>query len=73
MKRIWGDGKHVRVVHPGSGCIFGRDQVMQSWEHIFKVGGYQIDVEEVQVHTIGNKCALVTCIEYVDSGPTTGK
>ena len=37
------------------------------------MGGYQIDVEEVKVHTVGSKSAFVTCVEYVDSGPTTGK
>jgi translation initiation factor 2A len=73
MRRVWGDGKHVRVIHPGAACIVGRDQVLKSWEHIFQVGGYKIDVEEVQVHAIGGKSAVVTCVEYVDSGPTVGK
>merc|ERR1712224_60816 len=67
MKRIWGQGNYVRVTHPGSGCIVGREQVLTSWEHILKLGAYKIEVDEVQVCAVGNKAAMVTCVEYVDS------
>jgi len=73
MRAIWGSGAHVRVTHPGSGCILGRNEVLSSWKHIFSVGGYKIDLDEVEVHVMGSESAMVTCVEYVDSGPTTGK
>ena len=27
MGKVWGFGDHVRVIHPGAGCIEGRDEV----------------------------------------------
>ena len=74
MARVWGQGDHCRVIHPGLGCIMGRDQVMISWKQIFTVGGYKIEVGDVEVHTLlGGRSAMVTCVEYVDSGSTKGK
>ena len=29
MRKAWGDGKHVRVIHPNSGCIVGKEQVSE--------------------------------------------
>jgi hypothetical protein len=29
MEQIVGEGEHVQVVHPGTGCIAGREQVSQ--------------------------------------------
>ena len=74
MARVWGSGAHCRVVHPGSGCILGREDVLTSWKHIFTVGGYKIDVRDVKVHALagGSQAAMVTCVEHVDSGATSG-
>ena len=47
-------------------------KVMMSWEHVLKLGKYGIEVEDVKVHASGS-FAMVTCVEYVNSGPTTGK
>ena len=27
MDKIWGTGDHIRIMHPGSECIYGRDDV----------------------------------------------
>ncbi|QDZ18445.1 UVR domain-containing protein [Chloropicon primus] len=74
MAQVWGHGDHCRVVHPGAGCIMGRDGVLTSWKHIFSVGGYDIKVDQVEIHSLaGGNSALVTCTESVDSGATMGK
>ena len=72
MRNIWGHGNHVRVIHPGAGCIIGRDQVLASWDHVFQVGGYQIELADVSLHFLQD-VAFVTCVELVDSGATVGK
>ena len=73
MRRVWAGGDHVRVTHPGSGCIVGRQQVIQSWEFVFQSSREMaIELADVEVH-VGGDMALVTCTELLDAGATVGR
>lgn len=76
MASLLGDGDHVQCIHPGSGCIAGRDAVLESWRLIFASapGGLAIDLADVRVHAPpGSALAFVTCVERVDAGDTGGR
>ena len=77
MEQVWGFGDHVQCIHPGTGCIAGREDVLNSWRHIFAPAaagapGLQIDVTDVRVR-ISDSMAFVTCTERVDAAETGGK
>lgn len=48
MRRVWGDGPTVKVIHPRSGCIVGRAAVMESWRIVLGVGPTVVRCIEVQ-------------------------
>lgn len=75
MAALVGDGDHVQVIHPGSGCVAGRDAVLESWRLIFQgaAGGLDIDVGDVRVHAPPGGVAVVTCVERLDAGDTKGR
>ena len=73
MKRILSGGDYVRVTHPGSGCIVGRQQVIQSWDYVFQSSrDMSIELADVEVH-VGGDMALVTCTELLEAGATVGR
>ena len=73
MRKVWGTGDHVRVIHPGSGAILGDAEVLKSWELIFSTSSsFSIDVEDVRVH-VSDSMAFVTCTEQVDAGASVGR
>jgi translation initiation factor 2A len=65
----------VQVVHPGSGCVAGRDAVLESWRLIFQGarGGLDIDLADVRVHAPPGGVAVVTCVERLNAGDTQGR
>lgn len=79
MAAVVGEGDHVQVIHPGCGCVAGRDAVLESWRLIFASapGGLAIDLADVRVHApaAGGEGALavVTCVERVDAGDSVGR
>jgi len=72
MKSLWSKGDHVKCIHPGAGCVSGREDVMASWEVVLRGITIDIKVLDVQVHSLGS-CAFVTCVEDVDAGESKGK
>lgn len=75
MASVIGEGDHVQCIHPGSGCVAGRDAVLESWRLIFSgaPGGLSIDLADVRVHAPPGGLAVVTCVERVDAGDTAGR
>lgn len=80
MAAVVGEGDHVQCIHPGSGCVAGRDAVLESWRLIFASapGGLSIDLADVRVHAPAcggpdGGLAVVTCVERVDAGDSAGR
>lgn len=72
MKNVWSKGDHIKCIHPGAGCVSGREDVMASWDVVLRGIMIDINVLDVQVHSLGS-CAFVTCIEDVDAGESKGR
>ncbi|GLC40838.1 hypothetical protein PLESTB_000017100 [Pleodorina starrii] len=75
MERIVGEGEHVQVVHPGSGCIAGRAQVMDSWRAIMRnvrPGAFKVKLEDVRVFA-REDMGFVTCVEIIDADDSSGR
>ena len=76
MRMIWSKGNNVHCIHPGAGCIFDYDIVMESWELTLGTEldlPLQIELQIVEVYIKGN-LGFVTCLELVrTSGNNRGK
>lgn len=72
MAAAWGAGEHVQCVHPGAGCIAGREAVLQSWRVILGAGRVRVALEDVRV-AAGEEQAFVTCVEVVEADESTGR
>ena len=74
MAAAWGAGDHVQVIHPGGGCIAGRDAVLESWGIVTGGAGLDIGLRDVRVLAPpGSPVAVVTCLELVDVGDARGR
>lgn len=74
MAAAWGDGDHVQVIHPGGGCIAGREAVLESWAIVTGGVGLDISLRDVRVLAPpGSPVAVVTCLELVDAGDAVGR
>eukprot|EP00878_Enallax_costatus_P010002 GHUV01010440.1.p1 GENE.GHUV01010440.1~~GHUV01010440.1.p1 ORF type:complete len:214 (+),score=29.90 GHUV01010440.1:172-813(+) len=76
MPRVWGQGDHVQVVHPGAACIAGRDLVLESWASILRgirPGAFKIELEDVRVFALSETQGLVTCVEVMDADDSRGR
>lgn len=63
MQTLWSDQHEVTVYHPGWPGIMGREEVMESWYRILRVGRPP-KVQAVEPNVILNgKTAMVTCTE----------
>ena len=61
---IWSKGNNVHCIHPGDGCIFDYDIVMESWE--LNLGReldlpLQIELQILEVYIKGN-LGFVKCL-----------
>ena len=74
MAAAWGHGDHVQVIHPGGGCIAGREAVLESWAIVTAGVGLDIGLRDVRVLAPpGSPVAVVTCLELVDVGDARGR
>ncbi|PNH08063.1 Eukaryotic translation initiation factor 2A [Tetrabaena socialis] len=75
MDKIIGEGEHVQIVHPGAGCIAGREQVMESWRTVLRgvrPGAFKVKLEDVRVYA-REDAGFVTCVEVIDADDSTGR
>ncbi|GFR49368.1 hypothetical protein Agub_g11394 [Astrephomene gubernaculifera] len=75
MAKVLGEGEQVQVVHPGSSCIAGREQVLASWGAVLRhvrPGAFKLVLEDVRVHARGDM-GFVTCVEVVDADDSRGR
>jgi hypothetical protein len=76
MARVWADGDHVQVVHPGAPPIAGRAAVDASWRAILsgvRPGAFRISAEDVRVVIAGDDVGVVTCVEVVEADDGRGR
>jgi len=64
MADIWATKVRVTCIHPGWPPLFGRDEVMESWEGIFAGDTPQISCHGAQAHMYGDS-ATVLCYERI--------
>lgn len=65
MLTLWSDQHEISVYHPGWPGIYGREEVMDSWYRILRIGTPP-NVQAHDPHVIVNgKTAMVTCVEDV--------
>ena len=63
MQTLWSDRQEITVYHPGWPGIMGREEVMDSWYQILRVGRPP-KVQALQPNVILNgTTAMVTCTE----------
>ena len=63
MQTLWSEHQKVTVYHPGWPGIIGREEVMESWYRILRVGRPP-NVKALDPNVILNgKTAMVTCTE----------
>lgn len=66
MSDVWSKTKPVSCIHPGWNIIYGRDEVLRSWQGILR----NPNSPKVKVHnervTISGETAVVTCIEELN-------
>ena len=66
MGQIWSTESHTRCIHPGMSAIEGTKGILESWEHIFGVGGeFQIEPERARIEICG-QTAMCSCIEKIN-------
>jgi hypothetical protein len=76
MERVWAEGDHVQVVHPGAPPISGRRAVDASWRAILagvRPGAFRITAEDVRVVIAGDDVGVVTCVEVVEADDGRGR
>jgi len=76
MARVWADGDHVQVVHPGAPPIAGRKAVDASWRAILsgvRPGAFRISAEDVRVVIAGGGVGVVSCVEVVEADDGRGR
>jgi ketosteroid isomerase-like protein len=76
MARVWAEGDHVQVVHPGAPPIAGRKAVDASWRAILagvRPGAFRISAEDVRVVIAGDDVGVVTCVEVVEADDGRGR
>lgn len=64
MADVWATKVRVTCIHPGWLPLFGRDEVMESWEGIFAGDAPQISCHGAQAHMYGDS-ATVLCYERI--------
>lgn len=66
MQAAWSKTKAVSCVHPGWNIMYGRDEVLQSWQGILR----NPNAPTVKVHNervmVSGDTAVVTCIEELN-------
>ncbi|KAG2484507.1 hypothetical protein HYH03_016650 [Edaphochlamys debaryana] len=75
MDKVVGLGDHVQCIHPGAGCIAGREQVMDSWRTILRgvrPGAFRVALEDVRVFA-REDMGFVTCVEVIDADDSMGR
>ena len=69
MDTIWSNSSLVACIHPGWGCLRGREQVMRSWEAILSnPDAPSVTSVGESIHVFG-ETAFVTCGESVSGEP----
>jgi ketosteroid isomerase-like protein len=65
MREIWLDSERVRCIHPGWGLLVGAQQVMASWEAIFRSPErLRFEVADLAVEVHGGR-AQATALERI--------
>lgn len=66
MQTLWASSDEIACIHPGWGCLTGREQVMESWQAILNnPDSPVITSTEESVHMFGD-AAFVTCGEAIE-------
>jgi ketosteroid isomerase-like protein len=72
MADIIGTGQHVQCIHPLSGCVAGREAVLESWKLVLGSARLKIAIEDVRIYVEDNN-AWLTCIEVIDGSDSKGR
>ena len=67
MDRVWSQSSSVSCTHPGWQTLFGREEVMESWNSILSNPDSPHIVCRAQKVAIYNGMAIVTCVEEISS------
>lgn len=70
MEELWAKEAPVACAHPGWAPLYGREEVMESWQAIFASGGVPADLRcrAPRVVPLGPDHAMVLCYEQVGQG-----
>jgi len=66
MDRLWGE-KGVTCIHPGWQALYGREEVMASWEAILGEGGAPDVKCRMPRVTLHGDVAILICFEKLES------
>ncbi len=67
MEQLWAKESPVACLHPGQGPLLDREDIMESWQEILRIGSAAgIRCRSPVVHLFGN-FAFVVCYEELDS------
>lgn len=72
MDAVWGKGDHIQCIHPGAGCVAGRDSVLQSWRLALSGSRLKVKLEDVRIFATDTH-GFVTCVEVVDASDSQGR
>ena len=65
MERIWSEGEHIAVIHPGWPALMGRRPVISSWKRIMEGGmSPKVSCIDAQATMLG-ETAIVVCTEIL--------
>jgi ketosteroid isomerase-like protein len=69
MKAIWAQDYPSVCIHPGWAPLFGRDEILESWESIFsgQAPGTSVICHGARVLSQGNVCSVI-CYEQLPAG-----
>ena len=71
MRGVWADTEEVVCIHPGWSPLTGIDEVMSSWDSIFRAQeAFEISAVGEEVRIAGS-IAFVVCGESVNGEPAT--
>jgi len=69
MERLWANQVPVCCIHPGWGPLFGRHDVLESWQSILNgPGAPRITCSNPVVHLATDDSAFVVCVEVLPGG-----
>lgn len=66
MADIWSSAANITCIHPGWGCVSGREAVLRSWESIL-ANPPDIACKNLQAFTLGD-VGYVVCFEALGEG-----